>query len=389
MPRGSERNPCDLRGENRNLEKTQLKSSSPGMPEGRTSSPVNQSGDTNTAFLTKRRSAVVVLLVALAGSCALSLSVGTRVMTLSELSEALPQLVSVLNSGSHGGSNAEVIAWLRLPRTLAGLVVGAALGIAGAMVQGHTRNVLADSGILGVSAGASFALTLWSFLFGVPHPFLISFLAFVGAGAATAAVFSIGSIGRGLGDPMTLILAGAVLAAFLGTVTSALSIINPEIVEQLRYFGVGALPRVDFSSLAIFGPILVVGILLGLATAPALNLLVMGDDVAAGLGVHVVRSRVSGMAVFSLLTGTATALVGPIGFVGLVVPHLARSIVSTDYRWILPLSALSGSVLLLVADVLGRLLIRPQEIQVHLVLVFVGAPFFIYAIRRRKSLVKL
>lgn len=310
-------------------------------------------------------------------------------MTFSELDEALPQLLSVLNSGSRGGSNAEVIAWLRLPRTLAGLVVGAALGIAGAMVQGHTRNVLADSGILGVSAGASFALTLWSFLFGVPHPFMISFLAFVGAAAATAAVFSIGSIGRGVGDPMTLILAGAVLAAFLGTATSALSIINPEIVEQLRYFGVGALPRVDYSSLAIFGPILLVGILLGLATAPALNLLVMGDDVAAGLGVRVVRSRVSGMAVFSLLTGTATALVGPIGFVGLVVPHLARSIVSTDYRWILPLSALSGSVLLLAADVLGRLLIRPQEIQVHLVLVFVGAPFFIYAIRRRKSLVKL
>lgn len=310
-------------------------------------------------------------------------------MTFSELGEALPQLLSVLNSGSRGGSNAEVIAWLRLPRTLAGLVVGAALGIAGAMVQGHTRNVLADSGILGVSAGASFALTLWSFLFGVPHPFMISSLAFVGAAAATAAVFSIGSIGRGVGDPMTLILAGAVLAAFLGTATSALSIINPEIVEQLRYFGVGALPRVDYSSLAIFGPILLVGILLGLATAPALNLLVMGDDVAAGLGVRVVRSRVSGMAVFSLLTGTATALVGPIGFVGLVVPHLARSIVSTDYRWILPLSALSGSVLLLAADVLGRLLIRPQEIQVHLVLVFVGAPFFIYAIRRRKSLVKL
>ncbi|WP_395891068.1 FecCD family ABC transporter permease [Corynebacterium spheniscorum] len=319
----------------------------------------------------------------------MSLSLGARYMSISELKDALPQVRQAFDTSVRGGSNADVIAWLRLPRTIAGLVVGAALGIAGAMVQGHTRNVLADPGILGVSAGASFALMLWAFFLGVPSPLMVSFVAFLGAAGATAIVFGIGSIGRGLNDPITLIMGGAVLAAFLSTATTALSIMKTEVLEQLRFLGVGALSRVNYESLAIFGPILLIGILLGLATAPSLNLLVMGDDVAAGLGVNVLRSRVIGMAVFSILTGTATALVGPIGFIGLVVPHLARNIVSTDYRWILPLSGLSGALLLLLADVLGRVVLRPQEVQVHLVLVFIGVPFFIYVIRRRKSLVKL
>lgn len=346
-------------------------------------------GDSTAPSRNRRRIAVALLFLGLALTTLLSLSLGARSMSLLDLKEALPQVKQVFDSNIRGGSDADVIAWLRLPRTIAGLVVGAALGIAGAMVQGHTRNVLADPGILGVSAGASFALTLWAFVFGVPNPLMISVVAFIGAAGATAIVFSIGTIGRGLNDPITLIMGGAVLAAFLGTATAALSIMNTEILEDLRFLGVGALSRVSYESLAIFGPILIIGILLGLATAPSLNLLVMGDDVAAGLGVNVLRSRIIGMAVFSMLTGTATALVGPIGFIGLVVPHLARNIVSTDYRWILPLSALSGAVLLLLADVLGRVVLRPQEIQVHLVLVFVGVPFFIYVIRRRKSLVKL
>lgn len=337
----------------------------------------------------KRRIAVVLLLLGLLLAVLMSLSFGARYMSIGELKDALPHLTESFHSNVRGGSNADVIAWLRLPRTIAGLIVGAALGVAGAMVQGHTRNVLADPGILGVSAGAAFALTLWAYVFGVPNPMMVSFIAFLGAAGATTIVFGIGTIGRGLNDPITLIMGGAVLAAFLSTATTALSIINTEILEKLRFLGVGALSRVNYESLLIFGPILLVGILLGLATAPSLNLLVMGDDVAAGLGVNVLRSRVVGMAVFSLLTGTATALVGPIGFIGLVVPHLARNIVSTDYRWILPLSALSGAVLLLLADVLGRIVLRPQELQVHLVLVFIGVPFFIYVIRRRKSLVKL
>lgn len=337
----------------------------------------------------RRRIAVLMLCLGLGIAILMSLSLGARYMSISELKDALPQVRQAFDTGVRGGSNADVIAWLRLPRTIAGLVVGAALGIAGAMVQGHTRNVLADPGILGVSAGASFALMLWAFFLGVPSPLMVSFVAFLGAAGATAIVFGIGSIGRGLNDPITLIMGGAVLAAFLSTATTALSIMKTEVLEQLRFLGVGALSRVNYESLAIFGPILLIGILLGLATAPSLNLLVMGDDVAAGLGVNVLRSRVIGMAVFSILTGTATALVGPIGFIGLVVPHLARNIVSTDYRWILPLSGLSGALLLLLADVLGRVVLRPQEVQVHLVLVFIGVPFFIYVIRRRKSLVKL
>lgn len=337
----------------------------------------------------RRRIAVLMLCLGLGIAILMSLSLGARYMSISELKDALPQVRQAFDTSVRGGSNADVIAWLRLPRTIAGLVVGAALGIAGAMVQGHTRNVLADPGILGVSAGASFALMLWAFFLGVPSPLMVSFVAFLGAAGATAIVFGIGSIGRGLNDPITLIMGGAVLAAFLSTATTALSIMKTEVLEQLRFLGVGALSRVNYESLAIFGPILLIGILLGLATAPSLNLLVMGDDVAAGLGVNVLRSRVIGMAVFSILTGTATALVGPIGFIGLVVPHLARNIVSTDYRWILPLSGLSGALLLLLADVLGRVVLRPQEVQVHLVLVFIGVPFFIYVIRRRKSLVKL
>lgn len=337
----------------------------------------------------KRSISVIGLLILLVVTILLSMAVGARPMSFADLKESLPQLVDVLRSGSRGGSNAEVIALLRLPRTIAAIVVGASLGVAGAMVQGHTRNVLADSGILGVGAGASFAITVFVYFFGVPNALSIALIAFIGACLATLTVFMIGAAGRGLNDPLTLILAGAVLAAFLGTASTAMVIMKPQVMESLRFYGVGSAARVTYESLALFIPILLGGLLLAFITGPSLNLLIMGDDVAAGLGVNIRRQRLFGMAIFSLLAGTATALVGPIGFVGLVVPHLARNIVSADYRWILPLSALAGAVLVTAADVIGRIIIRPQEVQVDLVLVFIGVPFFIYVVRRRKSLVKL
>lgn len=333
---------------------------------------------------TRRVIGLIALTVLLLGVTLGSIIFGARPMSPLVALEALWNLPDLLANPHSGSADARVVADLRWPRTLLGLMVGAALGVAGALIQGHTRNPLADPGLLGVSSGAAFAVVFCFFAFGVASVFATSAIAFGGAVLATAVVFGLAAIGRGHINPLTLILGGAALTAVLHSMTTALTIIDQQSLDRMRFWSVGAIAGRDLSIFWGTAPLIGLGLVLALATAPTLNLLNLGDDAATALGVNAYRARLIGMLLIALLAGAATAAAGPLGFIGLVVPHFARSLCGPDYRWILPYSALSGATLLLLADIIGRIIGRPGELQVGIVLAFVGAPFFVYLIYRRK-----
>lgn len=316
---------------------------------------------------------VVVILLALA-----SVAIGSRSLGIGEVISAVmpPYGASV--------TDAELIVReLRAPRTLLGLLVGAALGVAGATIQGHTRNPLADPSLLGVSAGAACAVVLGIFVLGFSTPGEYIWLAFAGALAASAAVLAISAV-AGRGSPLTLILGGAVLSAVLTSVTSAIVLIDEASFDVYRFWAVGSLAGRGFDVLVPLLPFIIVGLVLALAGAPGLNLLATGQDVARGLGLNVAGHRVLGIVAITLLAGAATAACGPIGFIGIVAPHLARALVGPDYRWSIPVAALSGAGLLIAGDMVGRVLVRPAELQVGIVVALIGAPFLIALVRRRK-----
>jgi iron complex transport system permease protein len=277
-----------------------------------------------------------------------------------------------------------VIRELRIPRTLLGIVVGIALGVGGALMQGHTRNPLADPGILGVTHGAALAVVLSIFLFGVSSLVGYIWFAFAGALIASVAVFLLGSAGRGGPSPVTLALAGAAVSALMHGLVSAIVLIDRQSLDAFRFWQVGAIAGRDLSVLYQVLPFLVVGLVVAAFNAPGLNALSLGEDVARSLGVRVGATRSSGILAITLLVGGAVAACGPIGFLGLVVPHAARAFTGPDYRLLLPFSALAGAILLLVADVLGRVVARPSEVEVGVMLALFGAPFFIFLVRRKK-----
>lgn len=277
-----------------------------------------------------------------------------------------------------------VVRSLRLPRTLMGLGVASALAMAGAAMQGVTRNPLADTGIFGVNGGASLAVVLATSVFGVATLGAYVWSAFAGAAVASVVVYGLGSMGRGGATPIKLALAGAAMAALLQALTSGILLLDVTALEQYRFWAVGSLAGRDADIAWQVAPFLVVGYLLALASAPGLNTLALGDDVARSLGqrVHVARAT-SALAVV-VCSGAAVAAAGPIGFVGLTIPHVARAICGPDYRWIMPWSMVLAPSLLLGADVVGRLIARPGELQVGIVTAFIGAPVFMMLVRRRK-----
>ncbi len=327
----------------------------------------------------------VALTLGLAGVAALlSLCLGTRGIAPADVWSAL-----VAPTGS---DDDVVVRALRLPRTVLGVVVGLALGVAGALIQGHTRNPLADPGLLGVSAGAAFAICLAVYAFGITllgAQDLTSYiwLSFAGALVATVLVVAIGAVAAGRSGgatPLALALAGAAVSAFLTAVTTALVLLDNATLDAFRFWSVGSIAGRGTDVLVPVLPFLVLGAVLALAQGPALNLLGLGDDVARGLGSRVATVRVVGVLTVTLLTGAAVAACGPISFVGLVVPHVARILTGPDHRWLVPVSGLAGAVLLLAADVVGRVVVRPGELQVGIALAVVGAPFFIALVRRRR-----
>ncbi|SNR89352.1 FecCD family ABC transporter permease [Blastococcus mobilis] len=324
----------------------------------------------------RRLIGLLILLAVLAAACVTSIAVGTRSMGLGEVWRAL--LDSDLTS-----EEAVIVRQLRVPRTALGLMVGLALGIAGALMQGHTRNPLGDPGLLGVTAGASFAVVLSIALLGVTSPSGYVWFAFLGALAGTVLVYAIGSGGRGGATPVTLALAGAALSALLYGLVRAVLVSDQQTLDAFRFWVVGALAGRGADVAWQVGPFIVLGLVLALINAPALDLLGLGEDVARGLGQRIWPARLVGLAAITLLAGAATAACGPIAFVGLVVPHAVRAVTGPDHRWLIPCSGLAGAVLLLAADVIGRVVARPGELQVGIVLALIGAPFFIALVRRR------
>jgi iron complex transport system permease protein len=317
-----------------------------------------------------------ILLGVLAAVAVLALAVGSNPIGLGTTWRVL---------WSPDGSQASVIVHdLRLPRAVLGVLVGAALGAAGALMQGHTRNALADPGLFGVSSGAAFAVVVGIAGLGLRSPQSYVWLALAGAAIASVAVFAIGASGGSRPSPLSLVLAGAAVSAFLDALVSALVLGDQDALDDYRFWVVGTVADRGWDIVRDVTPFLLLGLVVALAHAPSLNVLSLGDDIARALGQRVGLARAVGLVAIMLLTGAATAACGPIGFVGLVVPHLARVKTGPDHRWLVPYSAVLGAILLLGADVVGRVVARPGELQVGIVLAVVGAPFFIALVRRRK-----
>ncbi len=317
--------------------------------------------------------AVLVVLVALA-----SLMWGARDVAPGAVWQALVAPVA-------GDNDHLVVRDLRVPRTLIGLVGGAALGAAGALMQGVTRNPIADPGLLGINSGASLAVVLAITALGVTSVAGYLWFAFAGAALAAVLVYGAASVGWEGVTPVKLALVGA---AFTATATSVITVVlltDRNTLQEFRFWQVGSLANRDLDVLVTVLPFAAVGLVLALAAGRVLNALALGDDVARGLGQDVARGRLLVVAAVVLLCGCAVSLVGPIAFVGLAVPHAARAVVGPDYRWIVPLSALLGPVLLLGADVVGRLVVRPGELEAGLVVAVVGAPVLLWLVRRSQA----
>jgi iron complex transport system permease protein len=318
--------------------------------------------------------------LALALLLSLSLAVGTRGIPLGSVWTAL------LNPGD--GSRESIIVWqLRMPRTLLGIVVGAALAIAGVVMQAVSRNPLAEPGILGVNAGAALSVVLAISVLGVSDSGDYVWFALAGAVLATALVYGLGVRTAGPGDGaqgrVRLVLAGAALTACFGAVTGTVTMFDANTFDSYRFWVVGSLANRDTAVLGHVLPFVVAGALVALALGPRLNALALGEDVGISLGVRPGRVRLGGLVAITLLGGAATAAAGPISFVGLLVPHALRLVLGHDVRWLLAYSVVAGPILVLAADIAGRVVARPGELEVGIVTAFAGAPVLLWLVTRR------
>ena len=306
-----------------------------------------------------------------------SLAVGARAIPPLEVLQVL--------LGADTSQNAMVIHGLRIPRTLIALVAGAALGVSGALIQAVTRNPLADPGILGVNAGAAFTLAIGTGLGGISGSLGTLGLAYLGAFGASVLVYTIGSLGHRGASPVRLILAGVALGAVLAGITRAITLTDRERFAGMTAWESGSLLDRDAGLLTLAGPFVLVGLVIAVSIGSSLNAVALGDDLASALGANVLRTRILAVTAVMLLAGSATALAGPIAFVGLMVPHAVRWIVGPDQRWIIGYSALAAPTLLLLADVFGRVVMQPGELPAGIVTAVIGAPVLIILVRRRKA----
>ena len=324
-----------------------------------------------------RRLWLIGLATALGVSVVLSLTVGSNPI-------GLGKTIATLRGA--GSDEAHYIVWeLRVPRTVAGLVVGAALGVAGALIQAFTRNPLADPGILGVNAGAAFSVAVGVAFFGAGAVTEYVWFAFAGALVVTVAVYLIGNAGRGGADPIRLTLAGVALGAVLSGITTGLTLSNPAAFDRMRSWNAGTLLGRGFDVMGPVLPFIAIGLVLALMISPALNSAALGEDHARSQGVNMSRIRLIVIIAVTLLAGSATAIAGPISFVGLMVPHIIRWVVGPDQRIIMAGAILVSPILLLTSDILGRLLVLPSEMPVGIVTAFVGAPVLVILVRRRHA----
>lgn len=318
---------------------------------------------------------VAVALLALVALA--SLAIGARQVPFDVVVQAFAAPVP-------GDPDQVVVRDLRLPRAVIGIMAGAALGVVAAILQGATRNPLADPGLLGINAGASLAVVAAIAFLGVASPFGFIWFAFGGAALAAVVVFAIGSTGGGA-SPAKLALTGAALTAATTPLITLLLIRDVGTLSQFRFWSVGSLAGRGIETAGVLWPFLLVGLVLAGWLAGRLNLLALGDDVARGLGVRLSTTRVVTAVTVIVLAGTATSLAGPIALLGLAVAHAARGLVGGDYRWLTPLAGVLGAIVLVAADVIGRVVVAPAELEAGIVAAIVGAPVLIALVRRTKG----
>lgn len=318
---------------------------------------------------------LAVTVMSLALLAFLSLRIGTRDVPLADVLAALRGDVETIGQATVA---------TRIPRTIMAALAGAALGLSGAIMQGVARNPLAEPGLLGVNMGASLAVVIGIAWFGISSAHSYVWTAIFGAGAAAVFVYAVGSLGRGGATPLKLALAGVATSVAFGSLVVAVVLPRADIAGNVRSWQIGGVGGATFGAIQLVLPFLVAGLLLAILSARRLNALAMGDDIAAGLGERVALARAVSALTAIVLCGAITAVCGPIGFVGLVVPHLCRLLVGVDHRWLLPFSAVTGAGLLIAADILGRIVARPSELEVGIVTAFLGAPFFIWIVRRKR-----
>lgn len=322
-----------------------------------------------------RALSLLLLLCLVALSAIWAVTVGSSSLPAGQVIDALIRF--------DGSREHTVVIYVRLPRVLAGVLVGASLAVAGAIMQAATNNPLASPDLLGINAGAAFAVVMAIILFDAQSSASHAWYAFAGAAAGTVAVYSVGSVGPGGATPLKLALAGAVLTAFLTALTTAVLIFDQSTLDQIRLWSAGSLSGRPLSSALGIAPYIVVGLGAAFFFRRQIMTLSLGADIARSVGQNSLlwRGLAAGMVV--LLAGSAVALAGPIGFVGLIVPHIARLIVGADYRWIIPFSALGGALLVVSADGLARYALPDKNLPVGVTMVVLGAPFFIYLARYR------
>jgi len=306
----------------------------------------------------------------------LSLCIGAKPLSIDTL-------WNVLIGHQHGLANI-IIFEGRLPRTLNGLLVGMALGTSGALIQAITRNPLADPGILGINLGASFAIAISIVFLGATQFSDFFVYASMGALLTGLLVYFVGTMGVGKVDPLKITLAGVAIGAVFGGLSSALTLFNPMAFDQVRFWSVGSLDVRTLSIPFFIAPVVILGSLLALSITPALNAFGLGDALATSLGSNPIRIQLLALIAITILCGAATAAAGPIGFVSLMMPHIARWMVGPDQRWIVPFSLILTPCLLLTADIIGRVLIA-GELRVSIVTAFIGAPILIYLVRRKDA----
>lgn len=319
---------------------------------------------------------LVIAIILLIVSIVSSLMLGARVVSYQELMDGL----FYTNQDSYGAN----VVRKRISRTVFSLCCGVALGIAGVLMQAVTRNPLADPSILGVNTGATLFVVIGITLFNITTAGEYIWLALIGASITAIFVFGIGSMGRGGATPIKLLLAGAATSAALSSLVTAIIIPSAYAQDQFRFWQVGSVGSGNWDSIKIFLPFLIVGLVIAFISAPALNALALGDDVATSLGVRPGVLRAFAIIAGVVLCGAATALAGPIGFIGLLATHAMRFVIGPDLRFLIPMSALAGAIILTFSDVVGRLIASPGELEVGILTAFIGAPILIILAKKSK-----
>ena len=340
-----------------------------------TSASVPASAALARAGNSRRAAWLAGLAIALVLICCLSVAVGARDVGWSDIAGALMGYDDTI------GQSAVL---LRLPRTALAVLAGASLGLAGAVMQGVTRNPLADPGIMGVNTGAALAVVVGVAWFNMQSTGAFVWAAIAGAGCSAVFVYTVGSLGRGGATPLKLALAGAATSIALSSLVIAVVLPRNDIAGGIRSWQIGGVGGASLDRILPVLPFIGLGMVISLLSARRLNSLALGDELAASLGERVAFARAFAAVGAILLCGATTAACGPIGFVGLVVPHFCRLLFGNDHRWLLPFSAIGGAVLLLSADIIGRIIARPAELDVGILTAFIGAPVFIWIVRRRR-----